>query len=135
MTSASATVSDGSDGRIVFSGALDFDTVPEVLPQTVVAIDTAAGHATAAGHDASSGAAAGAQLVFDLAGVERANSAALALLVEALACCRKQGINCRFEHLPEAVTRLADVCDAGWLLEPGSADAAKPAPAGAHSQA
>ncbi len=57
-------------------------------------------------------------LVIDCAGVTHANSAALAVLIDWLACARRRGRSLQYASLPEhlrAVARMSEVED---LIEP-----------------
>ncbi len=81
---------------------LDFDTVPRVWPELAGRIRTAA------------------FLDVSLAGVEHADSAALALLLEGVELARRQGCELRYTDLPEALLALARMSNVETLLLSGS---------------
>lgn len=54
--------------------------------------------------------------VIDLAGVEHANSAGLALLLEWMAAARRDGRGLRFVNLPDSLRRLAALSHLDALL-------------------
>lgn len=58
----------------------------------------------------------GAELCFDLAGIDRADSAGLALLLEWMRRAQKAGGSIRYIHLPEAVRAIARVSGVEELL-------------------
>lgn len=93
-----ATLTADGDGRWVLGGALDFATVPVVWP----AIERIL--------------AAGRPVSLSLRGVEHANSAGLALLVEALDVARKHGIELNLTDLPPALVDLARMSRCDGLL-------------------
>ncbi|WP_242445794.1 STAS domain-containing protein [Chromatium okenii] len=57
------------------------------------------------------------QVEIDLSGVESANSATLALLLECAELARERSIRLTYRELPEALTRLATVSNLLPLLE------------------
>ena len=79
-----------ADGQLTVSGALSFDTVPDVLTRTAAWV------------------AASVKTV-DLARVQRADSAGLALMVEWLRLARKAGRNLQFIQIPEQVREIIRV--------------------------
>ena len=87
MTAPSVHVDDG--GTLVVGGALTFATVELVL-----------------GDGAQAVTARGASVV-DLGGVDRADSAGLALLVEWLRAARREGRSLRFANVPEQLRAIA----------------------------
>lgn len=75
-------------GRFALRGDLSFATVNKALK-------------------ASSSAFNSSPIEIDLGGVERADSAGLALLIEWLARARRQGIELRFLNIPEQILAMA----------------------------
>ena len=57
-----------------------------------------------------------ASLVIDLAGISRANSAGLALMIEWLATARRSGSTVTFHHIPDGLRQLASVCQVDRLI-------------------
>ena len=84
-----AVLSDAGNGRWRIEGELDFSTVPAVWDQLELLIEQR--------HE----------LVLSLGGVQRTNSAALALLVEALDQARRHGCRLRLEEVPGDLVDLA----------------------------
>jgi phospholipid transport system transporter-binding protein len=70
------------------SGVLTFDTSPGLY------------------HASKGWFVAGAELVIDLAQVERADSAGLALMIEWLKCARVAGCRLQFANIPDQVQTL-----------------------------
>jgi phospholipid transport system transporter-binding protein len=81
-----------SDGRYGFSGELGFDNAGTALRETLAMLRQATG-----------------PVVIDLAGVQRADSAGVALLVELVRDAGTLGIGLRFANLPQQVEALAAV--------------------------
>lgn len=61
---------------------------------------------------------AGRQTQLDLAGLTRADSAGLACVLALAARASRAGRSIRVVHWPEGLHALAEVCDAGDLLDP-----------------
>lgn len=80
------------DGAIVVSGALTFDTVPDLFAQTRSWLESAAAPASV-----------------DLRDVARADSAGLALLVEWLRLAKSRGGALKFTNVPQQVQSLLRV--------------------------
>lgn len=57
--------------------------------------------------------------VVDCSGLESANSAAVAVLLDWLATVHRAGGHLRFEGLPERVRAIAEISEVGELLETG----------------
>ncbi len=93
--------------RWTLVGVLDFDTVGRLAVEGQVLLRTAAARGLES-------------LVIDLAGVERANSAGLALLLEWLEMARRRGLHLSYAHLPDSLGRLAAVSNLGDLLAPAA---------------
>lgn len=86
---AGADVAVRADGVLAVSGVLTFDTVPGVLERTAPLV--------------------GAAATIDLAGVDRADSAGLALMVEWLRRARAAGRALEFTQIPEQVREIIRV--------------------------
>ncbi|MGD8783499.1 MAG: STAS domain-containing protein [Thioalkalispiraceae bacterium] len=56
------------------------------------------------------------EIVIDLSGITRADSAGLALLLEWLRLTRRQNVNLRFEQLPKQLMSIARVCELHSVL-------------------
>lgn len=80
----------GSEGRFRLAGELSFATVPQVYAQGGVLFNSKA-----------------ATLVLDLSGVERTDSAGLALLVEWLRQARRRQQNLHFRNIPAQLLAIA----------------------------
>ena len=114
MTNAEIT-SDA--GAIRVSGELTFSTIPSLFEQ---------------GKDMLLQAS---QPVIDLAGVSRANSAGLLLLLEWLSEGRKHQQQVRFKHIPDTIKSIAKVSNVLELLPEVSeeSDATSPPKPGDHA--
>lgn len=77
------------EGRLQVTGVLDFDSVVALLAQGERLMPRSG------------------QLQIDLSGVESANSAGLALLLEWLDLARARRIDLRYLNVPESLTRIA----------------------------
>lgn len=93
-----ATVRD--DGTLIVSGVLTFATVPGVLASSVDWIAKLNGTASV-----------------DLGGVQKADSAGLALLVEWLQRARDAGRELRFVNVPEQVKSLIGVSGLSGVID------------------
>jgi ABC-type transporter Mla MlaB component len=100
---ATAQLAERGAGRCSISGALTFETVPWLWEQL-----------TAGGLLQSAQEA-------DLAAVGDADSAGLALLIAWRASRRCAGGDVRFTGTPARLTALAQLTEAGTLLEPAAA--------------
>ena len=104
MTSATAGPPKGArliaagEGRLRVEGALDFDSVSPLVAESEVLFRR------------------NARLRIDLSGVETANSAGLALLLEWMDLARSRRIDLRFLNLPESLVRIAAISNLGSLL-------------------
>lgn len=85
--------------RLGVEGVLDFDTVVPLVAESRQYF-----------------AGKGGRLEVDLQGVQRANSAGLALLLEWLELAKKREISLHFRNLPESLTRLAAITNLTGLL-------------------
>lgn len=83
-----ATLDQGSDGVWRIAGTLDFDSVPALYRHTDALL-------------------AAGPVELDLAGVERANSAGVALLLEWRRQAHRRGVELHLRELPAAVLQLA----------------------------
>lgn len=88
---ADVALNDLGGGRLSLEGELSFASVPALLRR---------GSSLFAGQDA---------IELDLAGVRRADSAGLALLVEWLAQAKRLGRKLDFLHVPDQILRMAKV--------------------------
>lgn len=88
---AVATLNDQGEGRFSLEGELSFASVPLLLRR---------GGALFAGQGA---------IAVDLAGVHRADSAGLALLVEWLVQAQRLKRQLSFKHVPDQIMRMARV--------------------------
>jgi phospholipid transport system transporter-binding protein len=88
------------DGAALFriSGVLDFDSVPAIFSESLARFGTSG------------------ELVVDLSGVTRANSAGLALLLEWRRLARKPGRSLSIRNAPAALRNLAHVSELETLL-------------------
>lgn len=84
--------------RWAIRGALDFHTVPRLWRQLVGRIDAS-------------------DWVLDMSGVDQANSAGLALLLEARAETERHGGSMRVEGLPASLSQLGAMSGLGSLLD------------------
>lgn len=86
------------DGVCQVSGVLDFTTARHALATVEALIKS---HA---------------KLEIDMAGVSRANSAGLALMIEWLAIARREKHSVTFSHIPDSLRQLAVVCQVDGLI-------------------
>ena len=93
-----ASIEADGPGRFRVSGVLDYDSVGPLEATSRALLSTAP------------------DAVVDLAGVERANSAALALLLEWLDQARRANRRIRFAGLPKSVLEIAEVSNVTRLL-------------------
>jgi len=104
MTPATAGLHKGArliaagEGRLRVEGVLDFDSVSGLVAESEVLFRR------------------NARLRIDLSGVEAANSAGLALLLEWMDLARSRRIDLRFLNLPESLVRIAAFSNLGSLL-------------------
>jgi len=92
------------EGRFCLEGVLDFGTVTRL---------------------AASGRAClkrDAKVDIDLAGVQAANSAGLALLLEWLDIARERGVTLTYRNLPDSLVRIAAVSNLESLLPVGTSE-------------
>lgn len=93
----SAELEAGRDGAWRLTGALDFESVPALFQRTDALL-------------------ANGPVELDLSGVEQANSAGVALLLEWRRQAHRRGIELRLSGLPEPVRRVARLSDVEPLL-------------------
>ena len=86
------------DGRLLVSGELSMDTVPGLLQQE---------HLQAGGDD---------EIRVDLQGVERADSAGVALLIDWQRTANHQQRNIRFQNIPSQMLAIAHLSGVDELL-------------------
>ena len=91
---------EGGDGAQLFrvSGELDFDSVPEMFRESVERFGVTG------------------DIVLDLAGVTRANSAGLALLIEWQRLARRPGRTISIRNVPVSLRNLARVSELESVL-------------------
>ena len=89
-------------GRFQLSGILDFDSVPVLLAGLNTDNNPILGKGT---------------IYIDLAGVERANSAGMGLLIEWLVQARQQQRDIFFCNLPTSLQQIARISDLDLPLE------------------
>ena len=94
-----ATLAGHGDGQWLLAGVLDFSTVPVVWPELEKVL------------------ASEADVVLSLAGVERANSAALAMLLEARDQARQRGCRLELVEVPRDLLDLASMSQCEALLD------------------
>ena len=87
-----AALCEQSPGRYALNGCLSFKTVDRLL------------------RDSASLFSSAAPLVVDLSGVERTDSAGLALLVEWMKMARRTGKGLTFCNMPEQMLEIARTC-------------------------
>jgi phospholipid transport system transporter-binding protein len=92
------------EGRFCLEGVLDFGTVTRLA---------ASGRACLKGD---------ANVDIDLAGVQAANSAGLALLLEWLDIARERGVKLTYRNLPDSLVRIAAVSNLESLLPVGTSE-------------
>lgn len=93
-------ISAQESGAYQIAGDLTFSTVSRFLAETQPLFRQADG-----------------PLVFDLAGVSRADSAGLALLIEWLRHAHAADTSLRFQHIPEQLLNMASASALGAILE------------------
>nr|WP_242482206.1 STAS domain-containing protein [Thiocystis violacea] len=89
------------------SGVLDFMTVPRLAKEGDVLLKGAQSRGLE-------------QVEVDLSGIESANSAGLALLLEWMDMARTRGLRLTYLHLPESLGRIAAVSNLHRLLPIGA---------------
>ena len=92
-----AQLKEADDGRLLVSGELSMATVPGLLRQ-------------------AHWQAGDAEICIDLQGVERADSAGVALLVEWQRTARQQQRNIRFQSIPPQMLAIARLSGVDELL-------------------
>jgi len=96
--SGAASVTQVQAGRWLVNGALDFTTVNGLLDELGRLISRSG------------------ESIIDLGGVERANSAGLALIVELKGQAIRGGRSLVFENVPTALNQIAAVCQVDELV-------------------
>lgn len=97
-SSKAARLVSAGEGRILIEGALDFTTVSALATETERLFQPRG------------------QLRIDLSGVDRVNSAGLALLLEWMDIARARGVDLQILNLPESLARIAAFSNLGSLL-------------------
>jgi len=98
----SATLAANGDGAWRIEGVLDFDSVPRLFARTRDLLGSRS-------------------VTLDLSGVERANSAGVALLLEWRREARARGVSMSLSGLPETVLGVARLSGVEDVLERGEA--------------
>jgi phospholipid transport system transporter-binding protein len=96
---AEAAFEADGEGRFRVRGALTFATVGELLRNSQAVFQGPAAH-----------------LDLDLGGVERVDSAGLALLIEWMRTARDNGKSVRFHHVSPQMRSIAEVSDLDGIL-------------------
>ncbi len=94
-----AQLREAAPGRLLLMGELNFNSVVTLLPQGVEMFRQ------------------NQPLEMDLSGVDKANSAGLALLLEWLDIAKTRGAELSFTHLPESLLDIARISNAEDLLQ------------------
>lgn len=87
------------EGRYSLSGTLDFESVPDLLEQSERWFD---------GNES---------LTIDLSGVDSANSAGMAVLIEWKSVASRKNRPINFQNIPTTIEHLAEVCKVSDLLK------------------
>ena len=90
---SSASLEQLTDGEFKITGDLDFQTVPVIWQKSIALF------------------AKCASIHVDLSGVNRSDSAGLALLIEWMRYARTRDISISFHHLPIQMHEIAKVCE------------------------
>jgi len=98
---STATLTAAADNSWALGGTLDFTSVPDVWPAVERLVDR------------------GGQLTLSLAGVDRANSAGLVLLVEAHDRARRSDCALHLTDVPDELLALARMSGCASLLDAG----------------
>ena len=96
----SPRIATRDDGRIELAGDLTFDTVGALFARNMDAFSN------------------GQKTVVDLAGITRADSAGLALLVEWLRQARRSQARLEVINMPEQMHSIASMCKLDGVLSP-----------------
>lgn len=105
----SAQIDSQPDGGWRLAGTLDFASVPALFAQTDALL-------------------ADGPVELDLSGVEQANSAGVALLLEWRRLAHRRGVALHLHGVPESVRRVAGLADAEGLLTGESEPSHDPIP-------
>ncbi|MEZ5499371.1 MAG: STAS domain-containing protein [Steroidobacteraceae bacterium] len=97
------TVGCDSNGAILLSGALGFATARNLHEELHAALV----------------AASPGPITVDLAGVDHADSAGLAVLVDALGWAKRNARAMRLQNLPQSLRSIARICEVEQLLDGG----------------
>ena len=93
-------ISEASPGRVVVSGELTFATARDARQLGVMVLEGSSAHSIA----------------IDCAGVTRADSAGLAVLLDWLAWGRKKSRSIKLENLPASLLAIAKISEVDGLL-------------------
>ena len=100
-TASSAALATAPGGQCALSGTVTFETVEGLWKQSARLLASAA---------------AGGEVTLDLAGVQRVDSAGLALLVDWKGQLLARGSRLRFAAVPPRLLAIARISDAEFLL-------------------
>lgn len=103
--STTPTISESGDGRIAVTGELTFATAREARQVGLLALEGSRAE----------------RIVVDCAGVTRADSAGLAVLLDWLAWGRRKSRAVSLTNLPESLVAIARISEVDELLLPGAA--------------
>lgn len=101
-TPTTFAIQESGPGRLVANGKMNFDNAAQALTAGLALIPR------------------GQPCTIDLSGVNEADSAGLAVLVEWLATARKRGTQIRYEGIPAQILAVARISDLEDLLTRGS---------------
>lgn len=99
MNQPQPSIERADDNRLVITGELNMQTVPALAGEAHALLAQASG-----------------ELAVDLAGVTRADSAALALLIDLQRQARRQDCSIRFYHLPEQLDQILRLSELHEIL-------------------
>ena len=93
-------ISEPASGRVIVSGELTFATARDARQLGVLVLESSRAE----------------RIVIDCAGVTRADSAGLAVLLDWLAWSRRKNRPVSFEHLPASLVAIARISEIDGLL-------------------
>lgn len=102
--SSSPTISETGDGRVVITGELTFATAREARQIGLLVLESSRAE----------------RIVVDCAGVTRADSAGLAVLLDWLAWARRKSRVVTLENLPASLVAIARISEVDSLLQPAA---------------
>ena len=93
------SVTSLGDGHYSLSGKLDFESVPDLLEESLQWFQN------------------GENISIDFDGVESANSAGMAVLIEWKSIASAKNLSINYKNIPTTIEHLADVCKVYELLK------------------